>query len=141
MIRQISVFILLYIIFLASPWQCKAQSADVRQRQVTWVSSESVDLQTGNTYRKRIEFVTHADQQIDIPNRMVGEIKVSKVEGTWPDLRLPGKLVYYVVINGQPGTVTVEKNDAGTFFTIDTTTSTTTGVKRKFTIDSTQVAP
>lgn len=116
-----------------------AQSVDVRKHTITWTASEGIDLLTGKTYIKNVVFTTRGDQGIDIPNRLLSDIQVTKVEGVWNDLQLPGKLVYYVLMNGKEGIVTLEKNATDTYLVIDTTGSSPDGVKRKFTIGKVKV--
>ncbi|MFD1002920.1 hypothetical protein ACFQ21_26570 [Ohtaekwangia kribbensis] len=116
-----------------------AQAVDVRKNTITGTASESIDLLIGKTYTKNVVFTTRGDQGIDIPNRMLSDIQVTKVEGIWNDFQLPGKLVYSVLMNGKEGIVTLEKNATDTSLIIDTTGSSPDGVKRKFIIDKVKV--
>ena len=138
MIGKITAITILSLACVAITLAAHAQT-DVPQQKITWTSSESVDLQTGNTYHKTLKFETDGDRSIDIPNRLLTNIEVTRVDGTWTDVALPGKLVYYVLLNGTEATVTIEKNDTGTYITIETVLSSPDGIHRKFTISATKL--
>jgi hypothetical protein len=111
---------ILVIGILICPLVLMAQ--DVKTTNLSWSVSGLSDLRTSKSESYTCVFETQGTRDIVWKQRRGSystTLNVSSVEGTWLDIKSIGQVVYQVSVDGQSGTLTFERSDAGLFVTLD----------------------
>lgn len=95
---------------------------DISTSTLTWEAVESTDLEKSTTLAMKCSFRTESNSSVEWIQKK-GQLRnvfvVTSVEGTWNDISSVGTITYTLSRNGKSYKMKLEKDDSGTFITMD----------------------
>ena len=98
------------------------QAQDMNSSKLSWVVTQLNDEKTQMATSYNCVFETDGKQNIfwkQGSGSYTVTMIVTRVNGSWPDIKAIGKVEYEISMEGETGTLTFERLTAGVFITLD----------------------
>ena len=119
----------------------KANSQNIATSKLLWQTNQANDLRSQNLIDYQCAFKTDGSQTIkwfQKNGQSVTTFTILRTQGTWTNINSPGSITYGLSRNTDRGKMIIEKNENGTFITLDFSETSTHAIKQRFRISSVQ---
>jgi hypothetical protein len=110
---------------------------DVLNTNLSWTGNHIVDLHANIEIKTTMTITTLTTLVVELTKgESVIHFDVVSTEGSWPDARTDGSVLYHVTSQGSSGTVLIERVNGNASATFDMTQNSPAGLKQKVIVEN-----
>ena len=110
---------------------------NLRSNNFMWVAQRAQNLASDTIQEQRAVFYSYGSKKFEMIQHSARVVfTVTSQQGTWKDISQEGETSFSVLIDNQPGTITVGRNSEGPYLILDMTPSRPDGINFKYFISS-----